>query len=335
MSVRLLAVLLLGACTLMSGRAAAHDLQPPFIELRQAEEARFILSWSDGGYGRGEDPLVMPSSCVGGAVTQRADGLYVREHHCTGNPVSEPLRLLLRSGDPSIPTIVVYRPLHGPVVQSVLGPADAAWLIDPVGRTAVPFRYLTLGIMHILTGYDHLAVVGCLVLLTLGLRRILATVTGFTIGHSLTLAWASLRSVDVPSTVVETCIVLSVVLLASEVLTPDRQSVTKRWPIAVSTLFGLLHGLGFATFLTEIGLPREAKLLSLLCFNLGVEFGQVLVVLLLVGYFRWIASAPGRVLEGGSWRSWLMPRPAIGMAAGSLGAYLLIETIIPMMGMAG
>jgi hydrogenase/urease accessory protein HupE len=334
MRVLSLATLLFGACLLMPGRALAHDLQPPFIELRQAEETRFILSWSDTGYGRGEDPLVMPSSCVVDAVARQAGSLHMREYLCAGNPVTEPLQVALRSGDPSIPTIAVYRPLHGSAVQSVLGPADEAWLIDPVGKTATRFQYLTLGIMHILTGYDHLAVVGCLVLLALGLRRIFATVTGFTIGHSLTLAWVSLCSVDVPSALVEACIALSVVLLASEVLTPERQSVTKRWPTVVSALFGLLHGLGFASFLTEVGLPREAKLLSLLCFNLGVELGQVLVVVLLIGYLHWVARAPGRSLEGASWRRWFMPRPAIGMAAGCLGAYLVIDTVLPMMGIA-
>jgi hypothetical protein len=139
--------------------------------------------------------------------------------------------------------------------------------------------FFTLGIEHILTGYDHLLFLLALMLRGGGLWSLLKIITAFTIAHSITLALAALDVVVLPGALVESLIALSIAYVALENLLP-RHAVSRRW--AVSFLFGLVHGFGFSSVLREIGLPKENLLLSLLNFNLGVEAGQLTVVLLVV-----------------------------------------------------
>jgi hydrogenase/urease accessory protein HupE len=139
--------------------------------------------------------------------------------------------------------------------------------------------FFPLGIEHILTGYDHLLFLLALMLRGGGLWSLLKIITAFTIAHSITLALAALDVVMLPSVLVESVIALSIAYVALENLLP-RYAVSRRW--AVSFLFGLVHGFGFSSVLREIGLPKENLLLSLLNFNLGVEAGQLTVVLLVV-----------------------------------------------------
>ena len=139
--------------------------------------------------------------------------------------------------------------------------------------------FFPLGIEHILTGYDHLLFLLALMLRGGGLWSLLKIITAFTIAHSITLGLAALDVVVLPSMLVESVIALSIAYVALENLLP-RYAVSRRW--AVSFLFGLVHGFGFSSVLREIGLPKENLLLSLLNFNLGVEAGQLTVVLLVV-----------------------------------------------------
>ena len=139
--------------------------------------------------------------------------------------------------------------------------------------------FFPLGIEHILTGYDHLLFLLALMLRGGGLWSLLKIITAFTVAHSITLALAALDVIVLPSVLVESVIALSIAYVALENLLP-RYAVSRRW--AVSFLFGLVHGFGFSSVLREIGLPKENLLLSLLNFNLGVEAGQLTVVLLAV-----------------------------------------------------
>ena len=166
------------------------------------------------------------------------------------------------------------------------GESSPEWIVPAVpGRLLVARTYLLLGIEHILTGFDHLAFVLGLVLLTPSWRRLWKTVTAFTAAHSLTLALAALGVVRVPPPPVEAAIALSIVLVAREVWLVARgeHAVRSAWPMAFA--FGLLHGLGFAGALSQIGLPPTAIPLALLAFNLGVEIGQLAFVaaVLLIG----------------------------------------------------
>lgn len=147
----------------------------------------------------------------------------------------------------------------------------------PAGTGEVAWSYLLLGVEHILLGVDHLLFVLALLLIVRGGSRIVATVTAFTLAHSITLGVASLGWVHVPGPPVEALIALSIVFVAVEVLhlQAGRVGLTARAPWVVAFGFGLLHGLGFAGALSEVGLPPADIVMALLMFNVGVELGQL------------------------------------------------------------
>jgi len=144
--------------------------------------------------------------------------------------------------------------------------------------------YTSLGIEHILTGWDHLCFVLGLLLLVGFQRRLISTITFFTIAHSITLALSALEVISLRSAPVEVAIALSIMLVCYEAL-KDKNTLTHRWPEFVAFSFGLLHGMGFASALKEIGLPSENIFMALLTFNAGVEIGQLFVILM-----TWILS---------------------------------------------
>ncbi len=159
-------------------------------------------------------------------------------------------------------------------------------------------QYVYLGVEHIFTGYDHIAfVLGLLILAGAlgrreGARHVLAVVTSFTVAHSLTLVSAALGWVTVPGRVVEPVIALSILHVAASNLWKNRPPPRSR--VVVTFGFGLIHGLGFADVLRDIGLPARSTVPSLLAFNVGVELGQLAVVLGLLPMLQ--ASASRRPL---------------------------------------
>ncbi len=181
--------------------------------------------------------------------------------------------------------------------------------------------YFGLGVMHILTGYDHLLFVLCLVLLADGIVPLLKTITAFTLAHSITLAAASLGLVHVPPAPVEASIALSIVFLARELIREGAaKGISVRWPWLVAFSFGLLHGLGFAGALSEVGLPAGDIPLALLLFNLGVEAGQLAFVSVVLGGW-WC------------WRKWRFRQPAWGRAAvsyavGTTSAFWMLQRLL-------
>ncbi len=139
--------------------------------------------------------------------------------------------------------------------------------------------FFLLGVEHIATGYDHLLFLLALILCGVNLVSLLKIITAFTLAHSITLGAAALDIITLPSTLVEAVIALSIAYVAFENLFP-RFAVSHRWHI--SFLFGLVHGFGFSSVLKEIGLPKDSLIWSLLNFNLGVEAGQLVAVLIAV-----------------------------------------------------
>jgi hydrogenase/urease accessory protein HupE len=181
------------------------------------------------------------------------------------------------------PMSVVVRVVFadGSSVDGLLAGADARFDVPAApSRLAVARDYLRLGLEHIATGPDHLLFVFGLVLLASTLRRLLATVTAFTVGHSLTLALATFGLVRVPARPVELLIALSVLWVAIEVARregSEHPAGPEPWTMAGG--FGLLHGLGFASVLSNAGLGAGALVLGLLAFNVGIEIGQLAFVL--------------------------------------------------------
>jgi len=178
--------------------------------------------------------------------------------------------------------------------------------------------YLTLGIEHLLTGADHLLFLVGLMLLVRERRRLLATVTAFTLGHSVTLSLAALGVVHIPSAPAEAAIAFSILVLAVE-LARDRPGALSRRPWAMAAAFGLLHGLGFAGALAEVGLPAREIPLALVSFNTGIELGQI-AFLIAAAAVLWITKPAARRFP-----AWSAAAPVY--LIGTLAAYWLFERL--------
>ena len=189
------------------------------------------------------------------------------------------------------------------------------------GSLEVVSTYTVLGIGHILTGFDHLLFVLALVMIVRDRRRLIVTITAFTIAHSISLALATLHVVRVPGPPVEATIALSIVFVAAEILRLrhglEGLTVRKPWVIAFS--FGLLHGLGFAGALAEVGLPQNSIPLALLCFNVGVEIGQLLFIAAVLS----LAALVKRALRAPLDPRWTMVAPSY--AIGAVASYWVIQ----------
>jgi len=165
-------------------------------------------------------------------------------------------------------------------------PSSLAFRNPPINRAAIGLRYLELGFTHIVpNGFDHMLFVLGIFLLSRRLRQVLSQVSAFTIAHSITLALSVYGVVSVSPKVVEPLIAVSIAYVAVEnIFIPE----LKPWRLALVFTFGLLHGMGFAGALKELGLPRSEFMLALATFNVGVEAGQLAVIsaaFLLVGWY--------------------------------------------------
>jgi hydrogenase/urease accessory protein HupE len=210
-------------------------------------------------------------------------------------------------------------------LQRIL-PVDPRFVVKASpGSLEVVRTYTVLGVEHIWNGVDHLLFVAALVLLVQGTRRLVATITAFTLAHSLTLAGATLGLVHVPGPPVEASIALSIVFVAAEILhaRQGRPSLAQRFPWLIAFSFGLLHGFGFASALAEVGLPQKAIPIALLFFNVGVEIGQLLFVAVVLAAKRlvtWLVDrAPTRQQE----IFWRIPPYVIG----GLASYWVVQRL--------
>jgi hydrogenase/urease accessory protein HupE len=176
----------------------------------------------------------------------------------------------------------------------VLSPKDTVLdLAEKPKNTLQSTAFIGLGIEHIFKGIDHLLFVVCLLIITGITRQLFWTITGFTVAHSITLFLSVLGFVNIPVPFVEVCIALSIIFLCCEIVhqCQGENSLTYRYPFLISASFGLLHGLGFAAVLIEIGLPKNSLISSLLFFNVGVELGQLLFISSLILFFFMLKKA--------------------------------------------
>lgn len=269
--------------------ALSHAMAPSVLTFRTGTDEVVTMTWRSPSTRPVGQHLVpqLPSGCTlmqaGDPTPEESSGSIVQ--------VS-----LLRCGDPSLTdalvrvdglyvsnanvVVRVERP-NQPAVQTLLSAATPeARLPSPTRKTESSFGdYFHMGLRHLATGWDHvLFVLGLIVVL--GFRRsLLWAVTAFTVGHSLTLALASLGVVRAPTSLVEILIAASLIAVALEVLS-QQQGPVARAPMALPAAFGLVHGLGFARVLTNASVPQGELVNSLLGFNLGIEAGQLALVAL-------------------------------------------------------
>jgi hydrogenase/urease accessory protein HupE len=213
--------------------------------------------------------------------------------------------------------------LDGNEELTKIKPEDSLTIAMEPGPVSVSARYTGLGIEHILLGFDHLLFVAALVMLVASVRTLVWTITSFTLAHSVTLALVTLDVISVPRPPVEAFIALSIMFVAVEIVrkTQGMSSLASRKPWLIAFVFGLLHGLGFASALAEIGLPQDDILLALLFFNVGVEIGQLAFVAALLV----LAVVVRRVATTDQSRKAAL---ASSYAIGSLASFWLIDRII-------
>lgn len=298
----------------------AHEARPAYLQLRQLDGEHYDVLWKVPGLGEDQRlalDVVFPSgtTTIDRPRVAFANNAFVQRWrvHRDGGLDGTAIRI---AGLQTTLTDVLVRleRLDGTTQTLRVMPASPQFVIEAApSRWEVARTYLGLGVEHILLGIDHLLFVLALVILVHGGRRLFWTITAFTAAHSLTLAAATLGWVHVPPPPVEASIALSIVFLASEIVhaRAGRPGLTYRQPWIVAFLFGLLHGLGFAGALSEVGLPANAIPVALALFNVGVEIGQLLFVAAVLAV---MAGARRIRLPQGDW-SWKLPVYAIGTVA--------------------
>jgi hydrogenase/urease accessory protein HupE len=309
----------------------SHPLAPCVLEIRENGDGRAEVGWKTPlarPRGAALEP-VLPARCRPVStpkVTEEGGGIWTRwTVDCgTGGLVGEQIGVT-GPGSVALGALVRVTLADGRLVQGIASPGKLLLTVPPRPRALDVMRgYTRLGVAHILTGPDHLLFVFGLVLLAGTTRRLLATVSAFTLGHSITLTLAALGFVDVPPRPIEVAIAASVLALAVELARP-REAVTliRRRPWLMAAAFGLLHGLGFAAALREAGLPAGEIPLALLSFNVGIELGQIGFVLGVLALRRSVGTLVEK-LPG-----WIERVPVYAM--GSLAGYWWLDRLVALM----
>lgn len=295
---RLLLVILL----VLAQNAMAHKLAPSLLRLTELSDGGFAVLWKTPAStqtGRSLQP-VFPAGCqTAGQPQQTREGtgkVWQWPIRCSQGLIGQTLQVngLTES---ATATLVNIEWLDGRQVQQLLNAGLPRFQV-PARQSVwqVMIDYAKLGAEHIWSGTDHLLFVLALLLLVPNTRLLIWTITSFTVGHSITLSLVVLGFINYPVSLVEFAIAASIFVLAVELVNTRRgEKTVGRWipghSWLVAIVFGLLHGMGFAGALKEVGLPSGDIPLALLSFNVGIEIGQIVFVLLML-----LVIAAGRAL---------------------------------------
>jgi len=312
--------------------AGAHESRPGYLEFRETSPGVFRVLWKKPA--RGDmilsiDP-VFPVGCsvVGVGSEDIRGAAYVARAtiNCEGGLAGKTVEI---AGLETTLTDVLVRVYYANGLQEthLVQPNQTSTVIG--GSSSVLDRmgaYTRLGVQHIALGVDHLLFVLGLLLIVSSTRMLIKTITAFTVAHSVTLGIATLGFARAPELPLNAVIALSILFLGPEIVRVWRgqTSFTIRHPWVVAFAFGLLHGFGFASGLTAMGLPTNEIPLALLFFNVGVELGQLTFVFLMLGLARSFRTLEIR------WPRWAELVP--GYAVGTLGALWFIERTAILMG---
>ena len=315
------AMLLLATAT-----ANAHEMRPAYLELRESAADTYEVLWKVPA--AGDDLRLalyvhLPAGCtnlsephgmfIGGAYSER--WRMTATHGLAGERIT-----IDGLSATSTDVLVRVNRLDGTSQVVRLMPSDPSFVVaaSPSGWDVVR-TYSSLGFEHILLGVDHLLFVLGLLLIVRGPLMLLKTITSFTIAHSLTLAVATLGYASAPPLLLNALIALSILFLGPEIVRSWRggTSLAIRQPWVVAFAFGLLHGFAFASGLSVTGLPTSAIPPALLCFNLGVEAGQLTFVGMVL-----VMQRAFQVLEM-HWPLWATRAP--GYVVGVCGVYWTIQ----------
>jgi hypothetical protein len=315
--------MLLTTLLLVPSASQAHRFAPSLLRLFEVGENSYNMVWKTPAQATSAVPLqpVVPEACaVEGAELGELEGTGIV--HSWRMNCSQPLIGLsigvsgLAENQASVLFSLETR--EGFFYQALLNSEQPSFTVpgEPTTLTVVQ-EYAALGAEHIWGGIDHLLFVFGLLLLVGGGRRLVWTITSFTIGHSVTLSLVTLGYFDYPVALVEFAIAVSIFVLALELARPGEGGLFRHYPWWLAGGFGLLHGMGFAGALAEVGLPQGELPLALLSFNIGIELGQLAFIFGV--YLLWLLVRP--VLS--RWQEQLLPVPVYLL--GILSAMWCIE----------
>lgn len=324
----LLSFLAFSLLLLTSVTGYAHEVRPGYLEITEKEPGQYKVLWkapSLSGTGMLIKPK-LPEACQDQIVPsyRKVPGALIEQRLVTCGTGGLAGKTISIAGLSATLTDVLARVSHANnQTQTVLlKPQTSSFKVVGAQHWTEAFiSFVKMGIEHILYGADHLLFVFGLLLLSKGWGLLLKTITAFTVGHSISLALATFGLVDVPVQPLEAAIALSILFLAGELAGAQRGkiSLTIRSPWLVSFGFGLVHGLGFAGALLQLGLPQADIPLALFCFNIGVEVGQIIfvsLVLLVLGILKRARM---------NFPSWSKPLPVYAM--GSVAAFWFISRL--------
>ena len=306
--------------------AWAHEIRPTLLDIREVGHGSYRVAWKRPvSYGVAV-PVTprFPAQCGRRALPTTRGGDFWVDHFQLSclRPLAGEVIVFEGLSGTMFDGLVRIDFLSGRYASGVVRPTQPTFVVPAARSTREIVRqYASLGIEHILRGYDHLLFLLALSLCLGDFRRIPFAATAFTLGHSLTLSAAVLGFVWLPSRLIEAVIALSIVALAAELVQRGRPlKPATQFPLPLlAGGFGLLHGMGFASALSEIGLPSEEVPLALFAFNLGVEVGQLafIAALVAVGLLAMRLNAP--ILE--------RARLATAYGIGSVSAFWTIQRV--------
>jgi hydrogenase/urease accessory protein HupE len=319
--------LIVAALLLITTSLQAHESRPAYLEINQTTASRYEVIWHTPVNAGVRLPLVLkfpdevrnvtepalqesPGSLIERRLIETIDGLPGKRIEITG------LQATITD------VLVRVKGLDGLTQVTRLTPSSPSFIVEASpGVVEVARTYTVLGIEHILSGIDHLLFVLALLIITQGGWKLVKTVTAFTLSHSVTLTAVTLGFVNVPTRPVEAVIALSIVFVAAEILhwKRGRIGIAARAPWVVAFAFGLIHGLGFAGGLSDIGLPAGHIPTALVFFSLGVETGHFMFIGAVLSF---IAIVRGLDISVPSWAERLPP-----YAIGGIAMFWVIQRI--------
>lgn len=294
----------------------SHELNPSRLYIEEIDTNTYKVIWKYPTNSVQEGGVVFPESCVEyDKDLRKLEGKYLVDNFfidCQSSLKGKTIQI--KGLSRMIDALISIDYLDKKSFEG-LSTVNNSQIIVPIEENRYPTSYFSLGVEHLLSGIDHILFVVGLILLVSGWLALIKTITAFTLAHSLTLGLSAYGLVNLPQSASEAIIALTIIYMALEI-SEKKQYKNTPWLIAFG--FGLIHGLGFAGALSEIGFSEDSMLLSLLFFNIGIEVGQLLIVPFVVLFF-WIIKKIE--LEKAIFRTF-------SYLLGGIGSFWLIQRVL-------
>ena len=313
----------------ISSTLFAHTIRPAYLEVSSMSETSYYVKWKVPIEEKIRLDIVpiFPKSCI-----LDKDSFYKVEDkdiilsywtmHCKQTLFGQKVTIENLKKDRA--EVLFYFNQDEMHYFKKMNDSDSIAIIDKGSSSiGVAKEYTYLGIKHILLGYDHLLFILGLLFIVTGFKTLIKTITAFTFAHSITLGLSILGYAVVETAFIEALIALSIIILAVEIIYAlhGKSGLLTKYPWAIAFFFGLIHGFGFAFVLMELGLPEAQLSLALLFFNVGIELGQLMFILLMISFYFILKKFLSRekLLKG---------KVFLVYGIGTIASYWLIERIL-------